>query len=213
MGTHAKDEMCVPLVTSSPNAGRFYEVLFTYPEPLVLANDVVAEDFRSGKSLVFIGAYAPTPSVLRLFGGGGGRTNEDDLSDNTFTLVGDLAFDTNTQHTGDDFTSDPFVLKIPLVADKPFILLDTIVTEGKTALVGDELHPVRVVRSGALAGVMTRTNADELYIEIVNQSFAELLLGFGVDPDLDYEEPTDGVKESWTISLTFRTEDIQLIMP
>lgn len=213
VGTHAQDDMCLPDVKSSPNAGRFYEVLFTYPEPLALANDVVAEDFRSGKSLVFMGAYAPTPNVLRLFGGGGARTNEDDLSDNTFSLAGDLAFDTNTKSLGEDFTTEPFVLKIPLVADKPFILLSTVISNGKTDRIGDALHPVRVIRSGALSGVMTRTNADDLYIEIVNQTFAELLLGFNVQPDLDYEEPKDGTKESWTISLTFVTEDVQLILP
>jgi hypothetical protein len=210
-GTHADEGECVLDIKPLPNSARVVSMQFLAPDALKIHNDVLTEAYRSGKHLLFLGAHTPASGVLRVFGGVGRRTDENSLVDDTYTLLGDLAFEANTSPLASGFQSEAIDLSIPLIADKPIALVKATITNGRVEKSGDTLHFSRVVRGGELAGIVTRAHARTLHVG--NQTFEELLTSLGVMPDVDHEPPDDGVKDSFTLSLKFECEDARLILP
>jgi len=200
-GTHLQDGTCVADVGFSGNAARFYEVSLTAPAAFVnLANGPLAESFRTGENLLLIGAYAPTDSDLRIFGGGGSRN-----PDGWYALDRREAYDSADTMAGEEFTSAPFTLSLSAFgAPTPIILVDTVITHGTIA----SPEGVDLVQSGQLAGAMTPEAADAVYIETANQTLLVLTQGLHIAPDVDHDG--DGTPESWTVSLTFSTVPVWL---
>jgi hypothetical protein len=201
LGTHIEDGTCVADVGFSGNAARFYDVSLRTPAAFVnLAQGPLAEAFRTGENLLFVGAYAPVEGEVRVFGGGGTRN-----TNGWFALDRGTSFDAAVTFDGDEFTSDRFTIPFNAFGSStPIVLVNTIISHGKVS----SPEGVELVDSGHLAGVMTPEAADAVYIETANQTLLVLTQGLHIAPDVDNDG--DGVAESWLVSLDFATTPVWL---
>ena len=201
-GTHSENGTCVPNVNKSGNAARFYTADLTDPAAFVpLTNGSFHDSFVTGENLVFIGAYTPTTTTLRFFGGNGSLN-----ADGSYTLDHTKAYDAPASMTGNMATSEPFTFKMKAFgAPQDIILVDTVISNG----VVDSPEGVTLVQSGKLSGVITPENARNVYLQDANLSLYDLMLSLEIAPDVDRDG--DGVKESWIMGMTFTTQPVWLL--
>jgi hypothetical protein len=200
-GTHSEAGTCVPDIELEGNAARLYDVNLTAPADIVgIANGPFHESFMSGENLLFIAAYQPSASVLRLFGGGGALRD-----DGTYTLDRASSFDAGATFAGNVLASEKFTFTMSAFgAAEPIVLLETTVSNGTM----ESPEGVSLVQSGKLAGVLTPEHAMEVYIEAANLNMFDLLNSIEAKPDVDHDG--DGTKESWTMAITFATVPVWL---
>jgi hypothetical protein len=200
-GTHSEDGKCVPDVDLSGNASRFYEVNLTDPAAFIpIANGPFHDSFVSGENLVFIGAYAPNATGVRLYGGTGKLED-----DGTYTLDHEDAFDTSATGPSGQMVSAPFTFQMRAFgAPQPIVLVDTVITNGSM----ESPDRIELIQSGQLKGVLTPENAETVYIQDANTNLKDLILALEIAPDTDRDK--DGTKESWTMGVSFETVPVWL---
>jgi len=201
VGTHSEGGTCVPDIDLKGNAARFYDVNLTAPADFIpIANAPFHESFITGENLVFIGTYAPNPSQLRLYGGGG-LLNEN----GSYTLDRAKAYDTAASIATGSLISAPFTFQMKAFgAPQPIVLVDTVISNGTM----DSPEGVTLVQSGSLSGVLTPENAMAVYIEDANLSLYDLINTLEIPPDVDHDH--NGSKESWTMAISFATIQVWL---
>jgi len=200
-GTHLENGTCTADIALSGNAARFYEVSLTAPAAFVsIANGPLQESFRTGETLMFIATYTPRQGEQRVFGGAGSASGS-----GYYNLDRATSFDTGTLVAGSGFTTDPFTFQLRAFgAAEPIELVGTVISNG-TMIAPDG---VTLVETGRLAGVLTPAAAQRVYIETANSSLHQLILDLEIPPDVDFDG--NGVKESWTMALTFETIPVWL---
>jgi hypothetical protein len=219
-GTHSVDNKCVPDVIVEGNASRMTDLEVTAPDAIAQFKDKIRDGIANGSNLFLIGAHVPFETGVRFYGGMGKLT---DLGDGSYTFIpaghqfpGDSVsdpeespFDSKATSSGTTFSTEPFILTMFIIGNRPIKLVDAVITNATREKQNNDFY---IVKSGEITAVLTPENGNKVFLAETSGTITEALGDtLKVPPDVDRDK--DGKKESWLFKMNFTATEMVWLYP
>ncbi|MBI5479412.1 MAG: hypothetical protein HY906_11175 [Deltaproteobacteria bacterium] len=207
-GTVQRGSQCVPEFPPGVNGSRFITLTLTEPATVAsLVNIILGPAVADGRVLILWkprGVTGDTPPLRAMSFGGGTAVPQPDGT-NTYVMSASVTSTATALIASDDtFETAPFTFKfqvIPEASEAGLLRVEQTVGKCRVALAG-LLDPGAIC---TVVGGITQANAENVYIEAINMTLAELL----APEPMTFDCNGDGLPDDcWKMSATFTVETV-----